>query len=108
MKQEDANKFRCKIPECTKLFKSTEFWRKHVEKRHEDFLARVRSDIELVNTYVLDPSHIAPSRSDANSNGHFPIGSSGQPTGTPRGFVSSTACGASPRRASANSMREPV
>lgn len=86
MKQEDANKFRCKIPECTKLFKSTEFWRKHVEKRHEDFLARVKSDIELVNTYVLDPAHIAPSRSDANSNGHFPIGNGGQPTGTPRGF----------------------
>lgn len=86
MKQEDANKFRCKVPECTKLFKSTEFWRKHVEKRHEDFNARVRTDIELVNTYVLDPAHIAPSRSDANSNGHFPIGNGGQPTGTPRGF----------------------
>lgn len=86
VKQEDTNKFRCKVPECTKLFKSNEFWRKHVEKRHEDFLARVRSDLELVNTYVLDPAHIAPSRSDANSNGHFPIGNGGQPTGTPRGF----------------------
>lgn len=51
-----------------------------------DFLERVRSDIELVNTYVLDPAHIAPSRSDANSNGHFPLGSNGVPTGTPRGF----------------------
>lgn len=40
-----------------------------------------------MNTYVLDPAHIAPSRSDANSNGHFPIGSNGQPTGTPRGFT---------------------
>ena len=29
-------------------------------------------------------------------------------TGTPRAFVSSTAWGASPRRASANSIREPV
>lgn len=86
VKQEDANKFRCKVPECTKLFKGTDFWRKHVEKRHEDFYARVRSEIELVNIYVLDPAHIAPSRSDANSNGHFPIGNSGQPTGTPRGF----------------------
>jgi uncharacterized C2H2 Zn-finger protein len=86
VKQEDANKFRCKVPECTKLFKSTEFWRKHVEKRHEEFLTKTRSDIELVNTYVLDPSHIAPSRSDANSNGHFPVGNSGGPTGTPRGF----------------------
>jgi len=39
----------------------------------------------LVNTYVLDPAHIAPSRSDANSNGHFPINNH-MPTGTPRGF----------------------
>ncbi len=39
----------------------------------------------MVNNYVLDPGHIAPSRSDANSNGHFP-NSSQQPSGTPRGF----------------------
>ena len=43
-------------------------------------------NVVLVNTYVLDPSHIAPSRSDANSNGHFPINSNNGPTGTPRGF----------------------
>lgn len=86
VKQEDANKFRCKVPGCTKLFKSTEFWHKHVEKRHDEWLAGIRNDFELVNTYVLDPAHIAPSRSDANSNGHFPIGNGGQPTGTPRGF----------------------
>lgn len=39
-----------------------------------------------MNTYVLDPSHIAPSRSDANSNGHFPINNQHMATGTPRGF----------------------
>jgi hypothetical protein len=39
-----------------------------------------------VNAYVLDPSHIAPSRSDANSNGHFPIPNNHMPGGTPRGF----------------------
>jgi hypothetical protein len=38
-----------------------------------------------VNAYVLDPSHIAPSRSDSNSNGHFPLGNQNQ-SGTPRGF----------------------
>lgn len=42
--------------------------------------------LELVNTYVMDPSHIAPSRSDANSNGHFPMGNHNAATGTPRGF----------------------
>lgn len=41
--------------------------------------------ILLVNTYVLDPAHIAPSRSDANSNGHFPMGNQ-HVAGTPRGF----------------------
>jgi len=39
-----------------------------------------------VNNYVLDPAHIAPSRSDANSNGHFPINNAHMPAGTPRGF----------------------
>lgn len=33
----------------------------------------------------MDPAHIAPSRSDANSNGHFPLNNHGQ-AGTPRGF----------------------
>lgn len=45
-----------------------------------------RLQLELVNSYVLDPAHIAPSRSDANSNGHFPMGNHVQATGTPRGF----------------------
>jgi hypothetical protein len=85
VKQEDINKYRCKVPECTKLFKGVDFWRKHVEKRHADWYERIRDDVQLVNTYVLDPAHIAPSRSDANSNGHFPIGNN-VPTGTPRGF----------------------
>src|SRR5699024_5337774 len=38
------------------------------------------------NAYVLDPAHIAPSRSDANSNGHFPQSNAQGATGTPRGF----------------------
>lgn len=40
----------------------------------------------LINAYVSDPAHIVPSRSDSNSNGHFPPTNGGQPTGTPRGF----------------------
>ncbi|KAK1031719.1 hypothetical protein LTR33_016921, partial [Friedmanniomyces endolithicus] len=57
----------------------------HVEKRHVEFYERVYRDMRLVNTYVVDPAHIAPSRSDANSNGHFPLNNH-VPTGTPRGF----------------------
>ncbi|KAL2444760.1 hypothetical protein ABEF95_017229 [Exophiala dermatitidis] len=87
VKQEDEAKFRCKVPECTKLFKAEHFWRKHVEKRHEEWFQALKNDLELVNRYVLDPSHIAPSRSDANSNGHFPLPSNHHlNNGTPRGF----------------------
>ncbi|MCJ1397362.1 hypothetical protein MMC11_000555 [Xylographa trunciseda] len=86
VKQEDESKFRCKVPECTKLFKGEVFWRKHVEKRHPEWFLGIKQDLNLVNTYVLDPSHIAPSRSDANSNGHFPINTHSMPAGTPRGF----------------------
>jgi hypothetical protein len=109
VKQEDESKFRCKVPDCTKLFKGHNFWRKHVEKRHEEFYIKIKKEVgpkltmrslpkrimvekkltkrqvDLVNAYVLDPAHIAPSRSDANSNGHFPM-KDHVPAGTPRGF----------------------
>ncbi|KAG9231175.1 putative zinc finger protein [Amylocarpus encephaloides] len=86
VKQEDEHKFRCRVPECAKLFKEEHFWRKHVEKRHPEWLEGIKKDFDLVNTYVLDPAHIAPSRSDANSNGHFPPANGHMPAGTPRGF----------------------
>ncbi|EDN96891.1 hypothetical protein SS1G_01819 [Sclerotinia sclerotiorum 1980 UF-70] len=86
VKQEDDHKFRCRVPECTKLFKEEHFWKKHVEKRHPEWLEGLKTDFDLVNTYVLDPAHIAPSRSDANSNGHFPPANGHMPAGTPRGF----------------------
>ncbi|OJJ57992.1 hypothetical protein ASPSYDRAFT_153624 [Aspergillus sydowii CBS 593.65] len=86
VKQEDESKYRCKVPDCSKLFKADHFWRKHIEKRHADWYERIKSDLTLVNAYVLDPARIAPSRSDANSNGHFPLNSGQNQTGTPRGF----------------------
>ncbi|KAI6780187.1 Zinc finger protein-like protein [Emericellopsis cladophorae] len=86
VKQEDEHKFRCKVPECTKLFKEEHFWKKHVEKRHSDWLDGLREEFDLVNAYVLDPAHIAPSRTDANSNGHFPQPNGQGIAGTPRGF----------------------
>lgn len=45
VKQEDEHKFRCKVPECTKLFKEEHFWRKHVEKRHPEWLAGLKKDV---------------------------------------------------------------
>ncbi|KZF23753.1 hypothetical protein L228DRAFT_267722 [Xylona heveae TC161] len=86
VKQEDEAKFRCKIPECTKLFKADYFWRKHVEKRHADWFENLTKDLTLVNAYCLDPARIGPGRPDASSNGHFPAGGGHMPAGTPRGF----------------------
>ncbi|KAK3329029.1 hypothetical protein B0H66DRAFT_596629 [Apodospora peruviana] len=86
VKQEDEHKWRCKVPDCTKLFKEDHFWKKHVEKRHTEWLDKLKEEFELVNAYTIDPAHIAPSRTDANSNGHFPPSNGQQPTGTPRGF----------------------
>lgn len=45
VKQEDESKFRCKVPECTKLFKGENFWRKHVEKRHEEWYNNIKTDV---------------------------------------------------------------
>jgi uncharacterized C2H2 Zn-finger protein len=45
VKQEDEHKFRCRVPECTKLFKEEHFWRKHVEKRHPEWLEGLKKDV---------------------------------------------------------------
>ncbi|KAL9090786.1 MAG: hypothetical protein Q9159_001842 [Coniocarpon cinnabarinum] len=85
VKQEDEAKFRCKVPDCAKLFKGENFWRKHVEKRHAEWYETLRKELNEINLYVLDPAHLQPARSDATSNGHFSTNSHG-PGGTPRGF----------------------
>ena len=45
IKQEDESKYRCKVPECTKLFKAEHFWRKHIEKRHEEWLQSLKDEV---------------------------------------------------------------
>ncbi len=45
VKQEDESKFRCKVPECTKLFKGETFWRKHVEKRHVEWYDDIKKSV---------------------------------------------------------------
>jgi len=47
VKQEDEAKFRCKVPECTKLFKGEVFWRKHVEKRHPEWYEGIKQDVRF-------------------------------------------------------------
>ena len=51
VKQEDEAKFRCKVPECTKLFKGEVFWRKHVEKRHPEWFGNIKQ--EVTSTLLL-------------------------------------------------------
>lgn len=45
VKQEDEHKWRCKVPECTKLFKEDHFWKKHVEKRHNEWLDGLKQEV---------------------------------------------------------------
>ena len=47
VKQEDESKFRCKVPDCTKLFKGETFWRKHVEKRHVEWFDNIKTDVSF-------------------------------------------------------------
>jgi hypothetical protein len=49
VKQEDESKWRCKVPECTKLFKGQNFWRKHVEKRHEEWYEKLQNDVSIAS-----------------------------------------------------------
>jgi SERRATE/Ars2, N-terminal domain/Domain of unknown function (DUF4187)/Arsenite-resistance protein 2 len=47
VKQEDEFKFRCKVLDCAKLFKAEHFWRKHIEKRHEEWYQNIKNDVSL-------------------------------------------------------------
>lgn len=62
VKQEDESKFRCKVPECTKLFKAEHFWRKHVEKRHDEWYLGIKKD---VSTYVANDMQMVKTNSQA-------------------------------------------
>jgi len=53
VKQEDEHKWRCKAPDCSKLFKEEHFWRKHVEKRHGDWLDSLRQEVRHVSNNLL-------------------------------------------------------
>lgn len=54
VKQEDEHKWRCKVPECTKLFKEEHFWKKHVEKRHPEWLEKLKEEVRFyLNTIVM-------------------------------------------------------
>jgi uncharacterized C2H2 Zn-finger protein len=54
VKQEDEMKWRCKVPECAKLFKGQSFWRKHVEKRHGEFFEKIKQDVSTLTLWEYD------------------------------------------------------
>ena len=45
--QAAENRWRCKVPDCSKLFKEQYFWRKHVDLRHKDFCDKIKQDVSL-------------------------------------------------------------
>ncbi|KAH8593212.1 hypothetical protein B0O99DRAFT_627512 [Bisporella sp. PMI_857] len=47
VKQEEENRFRCKVPGCCKLFQAKHFWRKHARLRH--------TEVYGMYTKVCDP-----------------------------------------------------
>ena len=56
VKQEDEAKFRCKVPECTKLFKGETYWRKHVEKRHVEWFEGIKKDVSISIIHAINPT----------------------------------------------------
>lgn len=45
VKQEDEHRFRCRVPDCAKLFKEEHFWKKHIEKRHPEWLEGLKKEV---------------------------------------------------------------
>jgi hypothetical protein len=45
VEQGAPQKFRCRVPECQKLFKSEHFWRKHIELRHGEWLEGIKQEV---------------------------------------------------------------
>lgn len=60
IKQEDEKRFRCSVNDCKKLFKGPEFVKKHIEKRHSEWLDEGKKEFVLLNNYVLDTSRVFP------------------------------------------------
>ncbi len=60
IKKEEDNKFRCQVESCTKLFKDIPFVRKHIDKRHTEWLTAITRQAHLTASYLVDPNKILP------------------------------------------------
>lgn len=63
VKQEDEHKWRCRVPDCTKLFKEDHFWKKHVEKRHVEWLDKLKDEVRHVEQFTVTSPLTTPPRS---------------------------------------------
>ncbi|CCG83168.1 Zinc finger protein C725.08 [Taphrina deformans PYCC 5710] len=62
VKAEDELRFRCQVRDCTKLFMDIPFVKKHIEKRHGDWVSQVTAEAQLFIRYLLDPHKVLPYR----------------------------------------------
>ena len=69
VEQEAAQKFRCRVPECEKLFKAEHFWRKHVGVRHAEWLEGIKIEVgfSAYNNDVQDREEDVPPRLPARA-----------------------------------------
>jgi hypothetical protein len=51
----DSLKHRCKVGQCTKLFKGEEFLRKHIQNKHGHVLKHLETKLSLWNAFLRDP-----------------------------------------------------
>lgn len=53
IKQEDANKFRCMVPKCNKLFMTAEFVKKHLRLKHQDLINQIKEKVPSFIPFIL-------------------------------------------------------
>lgn len=57
--QEDENKVRCEV--CAKLFRGSEFIKKHIQTKHEDLILKIvkdRLEAIMLENYIQDPDKL--------------------------------------------------
>lgn len=50
--EEETNKYRCKVPNCSKLFKGIDYWQRHLENRHSEMYEQAQKEVSP-RPYVL-------------------------------------------------------
>jgi len=67
--QEDDQKYRCIVEDCTKLFKGESFVRKHIYKRHQEWLEHALRENKLLISYVTDADRMLARPMDPSPGG---------------------------------------